>query len=190
MAVKLRLKRIGTRNTPVYRIVATDGRTKRDGRPIEELGTYQPLINEIPNFSINLERVDYWLGVGAKPSDTVNSFIRKARRAAEGLPPIEPKAKKVKAKPEPKEESKPEPAEEAKAEPAEEAAAEPAEEPKAKVTEEAATQAKEEAPAEEAPAEEAPAEEAVAEPEEEDKAESDVPAGSEEKPAAEGGDKS
>ena len=109
MAVKLRLKRVGTRNTPVYRIVATDKRNNRDGRPIEEIGTYQPLISDNPNFSIDLERVDYWLSVGAKPSDTVNSFIRKARRAAKGLPPIEPKAKKVKAKPEPKEEPAPEP---------------------------------------------------------------------------------
>ena len=73
--------------------MATDGRAKRDGRPIEEIGTYQPLISDNPNFSIDLERVDYWLGVGAKPSDTVNSFIRKARRAAKGLPPIEPKVK-------------------------------------------------------------------------------------------------
>ena len=82
MAVKLRLKRIGTRNTPVFRIVATDSRKPRDGRPKEELGTYSPLSEEEPNFSINLERAEYWLGVGAKPSDTVRSFIRKARRAA------------------------------------------------------------------------------------------------------------
>ena len=79
MAVKLRLKRIGTRNTPVFRIVATDGRKPRDGRPKEELGTYSPLSKEEPNFTINLER--------AKPSDTVRSFIRKARRAAKAEEP-------------------------------------------------------------------------------------------------------
>ena len=82
MAVKLRLKRVGARNTPVFRIVATDGRAKRDGRPKEELGTYEPLASVEPNFSINLERAEYWLSVGAQPSDTVRSFIRKARRAA------------------------------------------------------------------------------------------------------------
>ena len=82
MAVKLRLKRVGARNTPAYRIVATDGRKPRDGRPKEELGTYEPRASVEPNFSINLERAEYWLSVGAKPSDTVRSFIRKARRAA------------------------------------------------------------------------------------------------------------
>ena len=82
MAVKMRLKRVGMKNTPVFRIVATDGRKPRDGRPKEELGTYSPLSKEDPNFTINLERAEYWLGVGAMPSDTVRSFIRKARRAA------------------------------------------------------------------------------------------------------------
>ena len=82
MAVKLRLKRVGARNTPAYRIVATDGRNRRDGRPKEELGTYEPLSKKEPNYSINLERAEYWLSVGAQPSDTVRSFIRKARRAS------------------------------------------------------------------------------------------------------------
>ena len=59
MAVKLRLKRIGARNTPVYRIVATDSRNRRDGRPKEELGTYEPLSSTEPNYSINLERAEY-----------------------------------------------------------------------------------------------------------------------------------
>jgi len=85
MAVKLRLKRIGARNTPAYRIVATDGRAPRDGRPKEELGTYEPLSRAEPNYSINLERAEYWLSVGAQPSDTVRSFIRKARRAAKAV---------------------------------------------------------------------------------------------------------
>ena len=49
MAVKLRLKRVGARNTPAYRIVATDGRNRRDGRPKEELGTYEPLSKNTPN---------------------------------------------------------------------------------------------------------------------------------------------
>ena len=157
MAVKLRLKRIGARNTPIYRIVATDSRSPRDGRPIEELGTYNPVQQTEPNFDLNLERAEHWLSVGAQPSDTVRSFIRKARRAAAGLPPKESKPKKV-AKPEPAEEPKAEetPAEEpaAEAPAAEEAAEAPAEET---ATEEPAAEA-EEAPAED-PADEAEGEE-------------------------------
>ena len=157
MAVKLRLKRIGARNTPIYRIVATDSRSPRDGRPIEELGTYNPVQQTEPNFDLNLERAEHWLSVGAQPSDTVRSFIRKARRAAAGLPPKESKPKKA-AKPEPAEEAKVEeiPAEEpaAEAPAAEEAAEAPAEET---ATEEPAAEA-EEAPAED-PADEAEGEE-------------------------------
>lgn len=147
MSVKLRLKRIGARNTPIYRIVATDSRTKRDGRPIEELGTYNPVLQTEPNFDLNLERAEHWLSVGAQPSDTVRSFIRKARRAAAGLPPKESKPKKA-AQPEPAEEPK---AEEPLAEAAEEAAEAPAEET---ATEEPTAEA-EEAPVEEPAPEEA-----------------------------------
>ena len=153
MSVKLRLKRIGARNTPIYRIVATDSRTKRDGRPIEELGTYNPVLQTEPNFDLNLERAEHWLSVGAQPSDTVRSFIRKARRAAAGLPPKESKPKKA-AQPEPAEEPKAEEPPAAEAPAAEEAAEAPAEET---ATEEPAAEA-EEAPAAEA-AEEPAAEE-------------------------------
>ena len=158
MSVKLRLKRIGARNTPIYRIVATDSRTKRDGRPIEELGTYNPVLQTEPNFDLNLERAEHWLSVGAQPSDTVRSFIRKARRAAAGLPPKESKPKKA---------AQPEPAEEPKAEetPAEEPAEAPAEET---ATEEPTAEA-EEAPVEE-PAPEEAEESAVEEGEGEEKA--------------------
>jgi small subunit ribosomal protein S16 len=81
MAVKIRMKRIGTKNTPVFRIVVADGRSPRDGKFIEEIGTYQPL-KKGDNFTIDLERVKYWVGNGAQPSDTVASFIKKASRAA------------------------------------------------------------------------------------------------------------
>ena len=81
MAVKLRMKRVGTKNTPVFRIVACDGRSPRDGKFLEELGTYQPL-KEGANFTLDLERAQYWLGVGAQPSNTVASFIKKAKKAA------------------------------------------------------------------------------------------------------------
>ena len=81
MAVALRLNRKGTKDRPYYKIVAVDSRKRRDGRYIEQLGTYDPLL-EGTNFTIDLEKAEKWLGVGAKPSETVNSIIRKARTAA------------------------------------------------------------------------------------------------------------
>ena len=70
--VKIRLRRFGKKNTPVYRVVVADGRSPRDGRIIEEIGTYDPLLKN-NNFTLNLDRVDYWLGVGAPASDPVNA---------------------------------------------------------------------------------------------------------------------
>lgn len=81
MAVRIRMKRVGTTNTPVYRIVVADNRSPRDGKFIEEIGTYQPL-KKGDNVAMKLERADYWLSRGAQPSDTVRSFIKKAKRAA------------------------------------------------------------------------------------------------------------
>ena len=70
----------GARNTPAFRVVVADGRSPRDGKFIEEIGTYAPAKKD-NNFSINLERAEYWISKGAQPSDTVASFIRKSRRA-------------------------------------------------------------------------------------------------------------
>jgi small subunit ribosomal protein S16 len=81
MAVKIRMKRVGTKNTPVYRIVVADSRSPRDGKFIEELGTYHPL-NKGDNFTLKLDRAQYWVSKGAQPSDTVASFIKKAAKAA------------------------------------------------------------------------------------------------------------
>jgi small subunit ribosomal protein S16 len=81
MAVKIRMKRVGAKNTPVFRIVVADGRSPRDGKFIEELGTYQPL-KKGDNVTLDLERAKYWLGKGAQPSDTVASFIKKADKQA------------------------------------------------------------------------------------------------------------
>jgi small subunit ribosomal protein S16 len=81
MAVKIRMKRIGTKNTPVFRIVVADSRSPRDGKFIEEIGTYQPL-QKGNNFKIDLERAKYWVGKGAQPSETVASMIKKAGKAA------------------------------------------------------------------------------------------------------------
>ena len=85
MSVKIRLKRVGTTNTPVFRIVVADGRSPRDGKFIEELGTYQPLKKDT-NFTLNLERAKYWVSKGAQPSETVASFIKKATKAATAAP--------------------------------------------------------------------------------------------------------
>jgi small subunit ribosomal protein S16 len=75
------MKRIGAKNRPVFRIVVADGRSPRDGKCIEELGTYQPT-RKGDNYTLNLERAQYWLSKGAQPSDTVASFIRKAAKSA------------------------------------------------------------------------------------------------------------
>jgi small subunit ribosomal protein S16 len=81
MAVKIRMKRVGAKNAPFFRIVVADGRSPRDGRFIEEIGTYQPL-KKGGNFQLNLDRAKYWLSKGAQPSETVASFIKKAGKAA------------------------------------------------------------------------------------------------------------
>ena len=81
MAVRIRMKRVGTKNTPVYRIVVADNRSPRDGKFIEEIGTYQPLKKDT-NFTLKLDRAEHWMSKGAQPSDTVRSFIKKAQKAA------------------------------------------------------------------------------------------------------------
>lgn len=79
MAVTLRLKRFGRLNHPTYRVVATDPRFPRDGRIIESLGYYLPLMpREQEQLKLNTERVSYWLSVGAKPSETVASMIERS----------------------------------------------------------------------------------------------------------------
>ena len=81
MSVKIRMKRVGAKNAPFFRIVVADSRSPRDGRFIEELGSYQPL-KKGDNFTLNLDRAKYWISKGAQPSDTVASFIKKAGKAA------------------------------------------------------------------------------------------------------------
>jgi small subunit ribosomal protein S16 len=81
MSVKIRMKRVGTKNLPAFRIVVADSRSPRDGKFIEEIGTYQPL-KQGENFTLKLDRAQYWLSKGAQPSDTVASFIKKAGKAA------------------------------------------------------------------------------------------------------------
>ncbi len=78
--VRIRLKRVGTTNSPAYRIVVADSRSPRDGRFIEEIGTYQPQ-KKSDKFTLDLERAEYWVSKGAQPSETVASFLKKARKA-------------------------------------------------------------------------------------------------------------
>ena len=80
MAVKLRLARHGAKKRPFYRIVAADQRAPRDGRFIERLGYYDPLTEPV-NLKVDLDRIDYWISVGASPSETVASLVKKARQA-------------------------------------------------------------------------------------------------------------
>lgn len=81
MAVRIRLKRIGAKNNAVYRIVVADNRSPRDGKFIEEIGTYHPRKKE-DNVQMDVERAKYWVSKGAQPSDTVASFIRRAVKPA------------------------------------------------------------------------------------------------------------
>jgi small subunit ribosomal protein S16 len=81
MSVKIRMKRVGAKNSPVFRIVVADGRSPRDGKFIEELGTYQPE-KKGENFTVDLERANYWISKGAQPSETVASFLKKAAKTA------------------------------------------------------------------------------------------------------------
>lgn len=89
--VKIRMKMMGRKHRPFFRICAMDSRTARDGRPIEELGTYDPMIPETEKrYAINKERVEYWLSVGAQPSDRVWVLLKKI-----GIPPrVKPKPKR------------------------------------------------------------------------------------------------
>jgi small subunit ribosomal protein S16 len=140
MAMKIRLARGGSKKRPFYRIVAADSRMPRDGRFIEKLGTYNPLLpkDSEDRIKMDLDRVKHWLDQGAQPTDRVSRFLE----AAGVL--------------EKKERNNPQ-----KAEPGKKAQ-ERAEEKAAKAAEAAEAPA-EEAPVEEAPAEEAPADDAAAE---------------------------
>lgn len=81
MAVAIRLRREGARNSPYYKVVVTDKRSPRDGKFIEIVGNYDPK-KKGTNYTVNLDRVDHWVKNGAQMSDTVRSIVKKAREAA------------------------------------------------------------------------------------------------------------
>jgi len=83
MALKIRLQRHGASHRPFYRMVVTEALARRDGRFVEVLGTYEPQAKRAEDeVKLKLDRIDYWKSVGAKPTDTAASLIRKARREA------------------------------------------------------------------------------------------------------------
>ncbi len=99
MAVKIRLTRRGKKNAPVYRIIVADGRSPRDGKFIEVIGTYNPRLKEE---TIDLEKVEKWVKNGAQPSETVQAIIRRAQEGrklevapAKNIQPPKPKAEPV-----------------------------------------------------------------------------------------------
>jgi len=175
MAMKIRLARGGSKKRPFYRIVAADSRMPRDGRFIEKLGTYNPLLpkDSEERVTMNMDRINYWLGEGAQPTDRISRMLeaagaiekkdrnnpKKAEPGQKAKDRAQEKADKLAAAEEA-------PAVEAAVEeaPAVEAAAEEAPAAEAAVEEAPAAEAAvEEAPAGEAAAEEAPAVEAAAE---------------------------
>ena len=156
MATVIRLARGGSKKRPFYRIVVADSRMARDGRFIEKVGTYNPLLakdNE-QRVQMNVERIQEWIATGAQPTDRVNRFLEAA-----GLKEKTERNNPNKAKPGKKAEERV--AEKAEKEEAKRAAAEEAANAPAEEEAPAEEAAAEDAPTEEAPAEEAPAEEAA-----------------------------
>jgi len=78
MAVKLRLTRMGNKKRAFYRIVAAEAQSRRDGRPLEYLGYYNPMV-EPAEIKVDMEKVQKWLDTGAEPTDTVRSLLKKAK---------------------------------------------------------------------------------------------------------------
>lgn len=154
MAMKIRLARGGSKKRPFYRIVASDSRMPRDGRYVEKLGTYNPLLpkDSEDRVKMNMERVQYWLGEGAQPTDRISRMLEAA-----GVLEKKERANMQKAVPGQKAQDR---AEEkaAKAAAAAEAAAAPGEE-EAPAEEAPAEDVAEDAPAEDTPSEDAAAEE-------------------------------
>jgi small subunit ribosomal protein S16 len=157
VAVKIRLKRMGKIRAPFYRIVVADSRTKRDGRVIEEIGTYNPK-TEPSTINVNSERAQYWLGVGAQPTESVAAILKITGDIGgkATLKQPEPKADKAAAFDAALKELHAEPKADATTK---KAAAKKADK---KADEAPAEPAAEETPAEETPAEETPAEETAA----------------------------
>lgn len=98
MSVRIRMKRMGRKHRPFYRVCIMDRQRARDGKAIEEVGFYDTSVaDKSQRVSLNMERIDYWLSVGAQPSEKVNALIRKVKKGDFGVaaapPPMQaPKA--------------------------------------------------------------------------------------------------
>lgn len=97
MALSMRLTRAGRRHLPFYRIGVFDSRTRRDGRPVEEIGFYDPE-SKSERVRLDVERAKYWLGVGAKPSDTIASILKEKGLTSNLWLPARKKASKPKVR--------------------------------------------------------------------------------------------
>jgi small subunit ribosomal protein S16 len=100
MAIKIRMSRAGAKNRPFFKIVAADSRSPRDGRFLEKLGTYDPLLGKDnpKRVVLDVERIKYWLSVGAKPSDRIARFLYEANLGAKPVIRETPKKSAPKAK--------------------------------------------------------------------------------------------
>ena len=87
MAVKIRLRRMGSNKKPFFRIVAADSRSANGGSFLEQLGWYDPKKSK-NNVELNLDRVDYWVGKGAQVTDTVRNIVKKQRKVAGAATPV------------------------------------------------------------------------------------------------------
>ena len=76
--VKIRLRRMGAKKAPYYRIVVADSRAPRDGRFIEEIGTYDPMAEGAARIKVDMDRANYWIANGAQPTDTMRGLLKKA----------------------------------------------------------------------------------------------------------------
>lgn len=107
MSVRIRMKRMGRKHRPFYRVCIMDRQRARDSKAIEEVGFYDTSVaDKEKRVSLNMERIDYWLSVGAQPSEKVNALIQKVRKGKFGTaaapPPMQaPKAPEPEAAPEP-----------------------------------------------------------------------------------------
>ncbi|MGB0940573.1 MAG: 30S ribosomal protein S16 [Candidatus Puniceispirillaceae bacterium] len=184
MALKIRLSRGGSKKRPFYRIVVAEAAAPRDGRYVERIGHYNPMVakDNDQRLVVDGERVKHWMGLGAKPTERVQKLLASLSLTA----PVEMRDQPKKSAPGKKRaEREAEAAAAEAAAAAEEAAAAEAEAPaeEAPAEEAPAEETVAEAPAEEAPVEEAPAEEAVAEDAPAEEAPAEEAAADEEKPA-------
>jgi small subunit ribosomal protein S16 len=97
MAVHIRLSRGGSKKAPFYRLLVTDQRSPREGRFLENVGTFDPCRKE-GVLTVDLDRVNYWVSVGAKPSDTITGLLRKHAKTAAAAAPADASAKPAKKK--------------------------------------------------------------------------------------------